>query len=135
MLLPEYCSEHVKDSVRCRIAVTREIQIACAAGRLIEPCCQQHGPLQHETVGVRGLREPVEEALDRIVRQDQIEVLTLLLADSEEASPDRGPDTILILGIGGERLEVRADHCGDTATLRVPGNLGGACLSLPECLL
>ena len=39
------------------------------------------------------------------------------------------------LGIGGERLEIRANHRGDAATLRMPGDLGGACLSLPERLL
>ena len=90
--LAEKLLEYVEDSFRCRIAVTQEIEIARAAKRLVEPRHQQHRPFQNETVGVAGLREPVEQALDRIVRQDQIEILALLLADPKEAGANRGPD-------------------------------------------
>ena len=36
------------------------------------------------------------------------------------------------LGIGGERLEIWTDDGGDAATLRMAGDLGGACLPLLE---
>ena len=75
-------------------AVTQEIEIARAAKRLFEPRQQQHGTLEDETVGVSGLREAIEQALNRIVREDQIEILALLLADPKEAGPNRGPDVL-----------------------------------------
>ena len=72
--------------------MTEEIKIARAAERLVEPRHQQYGPFQNETVGVAGLREPVEQPLDGIVRQDQIEIQALLLADPKEAGPNGGTD-------------------------------------------
>ncbi len=36
------------------------------------------------------------------------------------------------LGIGGERLKIRADHRGDAATLRIPGDLSGGSPSAAE---
>ena len=84
--------EDVQHNLRCRIAVTQEIEITRAAKRLIKPRHQQNGSFQNETVGVAGLREPVEQALDGIVRQDQIEIQALLLADPKEARPNGGTD-------------------------------------------
>ena len=94
LFLVENLPEDIQDSFRCRISVTEEIEIARAAKGLFEPCHQQHGALQDEAVGVAGLRETVKQALDRIVREDQIEILALLLADPEEAGPNRGPDVL-----------------------------------------
>ena len=81
------------------------------------------------------LREPVEQAFDRVVSQDQLEVLVLLFADRKKAGPNRGPMSLITLGIGSERLEIRADHRGYAAALRMPGNLRRGGLSLPECFL
>ena len=92
--LPELRGKDAKDSFRRRVAVTEEIKIARAAERLVEPRHQQYGPFQNETVGVTGLREPIEQALDRIVRQDQIEIQPLLLSYPKEACPNRGPDIL-----------------------------------------
>ena len=39
-----------------------------------------------------GLREAIEQALDRIVREDQIEIPALLPADPEETGANRGAD-------------------------------------------
>ena len=77
--------------------MAEEIKIARAAERLVEPRHQQNGPLQNEMVGVAGSREPVEQALDGIVRQDQIEIQALLLADPKEAGPNRRPDVLDLL--------------------------------------
>ena len=94
LVLAQHLPEDVEDSVRSRIAITQEIEIARAAKRLIEPRHQQHGAFQYETVGVSGLREAIEQALDCIVREDQIEILALLLTDSEETGPNRGADVL-----------------------------------------
>ena len=92
LFLTEHLPEDVQNSVRRRIAVGQKIEIARAAKRLIEPCHQQHGTLENETIGVSRLREAIEQALDRIVCEDQVEILALLLADPEETGPNRGPD-------------------------------------------
>ena len=83
LLLAEHLPEDIQDSVRCRIAVAEEIEIVRPAKQLIEPRLQQHGVLENETVGVSGLREAIEQTLDRKVCEDQIEILALLLADPE----------------------------------------------------
>ena len=97
LFLAKHLLEDAEDSLCCRIAVTEEIKIARISKRLIEPRHQQHGPFQNKTVAVAGLREPIERALDRIVREDQVEIQALLLADREEASPNRGPDVLDLL--------------------------------------
>lgn len=71
-----------------------QINIPRASKRLLEPHQQQHGPLQYEPLGVLGLREPVEQTLDCIVRQDQIEIQAPLLAYRKEPGPNRGPDVL-----------------------------------------
>ena len=77
--------------------MTEKIKIARNPERLIEPRHQQNGSLQNETVGVAGLRQPVEQALNGIVRQDQIEIQALLLTDPKEAGPNRRPDVLDLL--------------------------------------
>ena len=90
--LAQHFPEDVQNSVRRRIAVTQEIKIARPAQRFVEPRQQQHGALEYETIGVSGLRETIEQALDRIMCQDEVEILALFLADPEKTGSNRDPD-------------------------------------------
>ena len=43
-----------------------------------------------------GLREAIEQALDRIMCEDEVKILAVLLADPDETGPNLGPDVLYL---------------------------------------
>ena len=76
--------------------MSREVVVA-AAMRIGEPAYQEHGPLQHETVGMARLTEPVEQPLESEPGQHQVKALVARLGDPQESRADRGANILDLL--------------------------------------
>ena len=77
--------EHGADGADAWIAKAKQVDIAGRPVRFARPDREQRRALEHELPSVRRLRQPMEEALVRVSRQDQLEVLTACGCVAEQA--------------------------------------------------
>jgi hypothetical protein len=78
-------SENPAQPVRSHIAEAEQIEIAGGATGFRQPDLEQHGALEHKLIRVGRLGQTIEEALNRVTRQEQVEVKVKRLAPVEQA--------------------------------------------------
>jgi hypothetical protein len=67
-----------------------EVHVKRRAVRLAGPHLEQHGPLEHERVGVRRLAEPVQEPFDAVPHEDQLELIAAFAGEVQQPLADGG---------------------------------------------
>ena len=67
-----------------RIPESQQVEVSGGAVALAAPACEEQGTLQDEGVRVGRLGQSVQEALDRVPREDELKVLTPLSCPVQE---------------------------------------------------
>lgn len=81
--------EDLEHSVNLGISVSQQIQVTRGPKRHVEPGRHQHRTLQDEAIAKAAGSETVENAFDRIARQNEIESLSTLLGDDKKPGVHR----------------------------------------------
>ena len=81
--------EELRDCGGVGVALAEQIEVAGGPEDVLGPGHEQHGALEHVTLGRFRLAEAEEQALDRIAREDPLVVLAMLLGVVEQPRPDR----------------------------------------------
>ena len=76
--------EDAFDVRQLRRAESQEVCVPGWAVRNVEPQVKQQGALKQELIGVLRDADPVQQALNRVARQDQIEILLGLTGAVEQ---------------------------------------------------
>lgn len=94
------------------VAVAKQVQIARRPKRIGDPDREEHRTFEDETLAVRRRAQPVEQTLERISRQENLEIRSFGTCPIEES---RSPDAPML---SGSRAIGR--HCFDVGTYDRP---------------
>ena len=85
-------AERREQRILRRVPETKQVHVARRPVWLIEPSGEQHRTLQHEALAVWGETQPVQQALQRIAREQQLHRLAARMRQVQQALAYRGAD-------------------------------------------
>lgn len=125
--------EDSKNAIGVGVAVSHQVQIARGPERHVEPRRHKHSAFENEAVAKAASAETIEEALDRVARQNEIERLLAFPGEGKKTCAHRAPMLMIVLAIGREGLEIRLHDFPDAGILGVGGDLGRTRHAAAQC--
>lgn len=91
---PDHLGKQAADPVLARIPDTEQIDVTRRAMGMPGPEREQRCALENEAPVMPGLRQPVQQTLVRVPREQKLKVITAFASEVKQPCSNRGPDVL-----------------------------------------